>query len=352
MKKFAVVLALSLLVLGSLPVHGAETEVNGKLYAHWMMDMTDGADNFNEFALGRAYVTVKSKLSDYTSVRITSDLRETGSFDGYSVIIKYAYLDWKPQFANGVLKLRLGLQPTQYIDKMNKLWGRRYLENTVGDLHHFLTTSDLGAGVIITLGEKGKLGYIAGNVWNGTSYTNVEELNKQKDFSGFVYFTPLKDNPDFKRCAILAQAYVGTQNRNFGDFLNSSDYDRSLFSFGALLAFRHILDIGADINLNSKGQGAGTDDLKETGYSAFATIYLEDLIANASLLRTLNLFGRMDMYDPNSDVDDNGNTLIIGGVECTPVKGFKASVNLRTLSYQAEDVDSETYVYVNTLFEF
>ena len=354
MRKIAISLIIAFILVATAGINAAETEVNGRLYTYWNMDLTDGSDNFNEFALDRAYVTVKSKLSDYTSVRITTDLREAnvGSNVYNVVLIKYAYLDWKPAFGNGVVKFRFGLQPTPYIDKMNKLWGRRYLEKTVGDHQEFLTTSDLGAGLVFSLGEKGKVGYIAANVWNGTSYTSITELNKQKDFSGFVYLTPLKDNPDFKRTALQGQAYFGTQNRTFWLGEVASDYDRLLFSFGGLLAYRNTFDVGGDVNFNSQGQGPDTEDLKETGYSFFSTIYFEDLVADESFLRTLNLFGRVDLYDPNTDADNDAETLVIGGIECVPVSGFKASVNIRSMSYQDEDEGSETFVYVNTLFKF
>ncbi len=235
---------------------------------------------------------------------------------------------------------------------MNGLWGRRYLEKTVSDLRSFLTSSDLGAGLIFSLGEKGKTGYFAANVWNGTSYSKVEELNKQKDFSGFILLNPLANNDDFKRTAIVGQAYIGTQNRAFEVDEAASDYDRSLFSFGGVLAYRNTFDLGVDMNINKEGQGPDADDITENGYSFFGTLYFEDLVAGESFLRTLNLFGRVDMYDPNADVDNNGNTYVIGGVECSPVKGFKASVNLRSVSYQAENVDSDTYLYFNTLVKF
>jgi hypothetical protein len=347
------ILAVALLVTLATGVTAAETTVNGRLYAHWMMDMSEGADSYNEFGLSRAYVTVKSKLSDYTSARITTDLRST-DLDGsevYNVIVKYAYLDWKPAFANQVVTLRFGLQPTQYFDAMNKMWGRRYLEKTVGDLNKFLTTSDLGAGLLVNLDSDGKVGFVAANIWNGTSYTDLEEMNKFKDFSGCVYLKPLADNPDFERTAILAQAYFGTRNVSVGADETASDWDRSLFSFGGLLAYRRLLDLGADVNLYSEGQGPGGVDTKKAGYSFFGTIYFEDMGGGESLLRTLNLFGRMDLYDPDTDVDDNAETLIIGGIECVPVKGFRASVNLRHTSFQ-DDSDPEKELYLNTLIKF
>jgi hypothetical protein len=351
MRKIAVGLLIACLLTPLVGSRATETKVSGRLYAHWMMDLTDGGGNANEFALSRAYVTVRSKLSDYTSVRITTDLRQTGDFDGYNVILKYGYLDWKPALVQGVVTFRFGLQPTPYIDAMNKLWGRRYLEKTVGDDHAFLTTSDLGAGLIFSLGEKGNVGQIIANVWNGTSYTDIDELNKHKDFSGFIVLTPLRDNDDFKRSAIQGQAYFGTQNRVIGVDEQASDWDRSLFSFGGLLAYRNILDLGGDINFYATGQGPDTADLKETGYSFFGTLYLEDFVPDESLLRTLNFFGRFDMHDPNTDADDDAETLVIGGIECVPVDGFKASVNIRSVSYQDES-PSQTYLYLNTHFEF
>jgi len=352
MRKIAIGLLVIFALATTASVFAADTKVNGRVYAHWMMDLSDEADSFNDFGLSRAYVTVGSKLSDYTSVRITTDLRESAWFEGYTIILKYAYFDWKPAFGHGVATFRFGLQPTHYISSMNELWGRRYLEKTVGDLHGFLTTSDLGAGLMINLGEEGRIGNIAANVWNGTSYMDIEELNKHKDFSGFLILTPLSENDDLKRTALMGQVYFGTQNREIDIDEAASDWDRLLLSFGGMLGYRNTLDLGADINMYSLGRGPGIDDLKRSGFSFFGTLYLEDIVADGSPLRTLNFFGRMDMYDPNTEVDDNGNTLVIGGIECVPVNGFRASVNLRSKSYQAEDVDSDTYLFLNTLFEF
>ncbi|MEW6411685.1 MAG: hypothetical protein AB1483_04325 [Candidatus Zixiibacteriota bacterium] len=352
MRRFVMLMVVLALVATGKNTDGAETTVGGRIYADWMMDLTDGAESYNVFELSRVYVDVKSKLSDYTSLRATLDIRETDGFDGYSMILKYGFLDWKPKFANNVMTFRFGLQPTHYIDVMSDLWGRRYLEKVIADHRSLLTSSDLGAGLMFSFGEKNKNGYFAANVWNGTSYTKVEELNKQKDFSGFIIFKPLADNADFERTAIMGQAYFGTQNREFEEGESASDYDHSLISFGGMLGYRNTLDLGADININKEGQGPDAEDITENAFSFFGTLYFEDMVAAESLLRTLNLFGRVDMYDPNTDVDDNGRTYVMGGVECVPVKGFKASVNLRSVSYQAEGVDSDTYLYFNTEVKF
>lgn len=348
-------LAIIVVVLGSTySTYAADTKVNGRLYAFWQWDQHAGAHGMNEFALGRAYVTVKSKLSDFTSVRITTDLRST-DHDGkerYDIILKYGYLDWKPAFANGKMFLRIGLQPTQYIDYQNKLWGRRYLAKTISDMNKFLTSADLGMSVNIPLGEKGKTGVVSATVFNGTSYTNLEEQNKHKDLNLFARLNPVQSNSDFANSALVAQFYQGVQNRDITGDESASDYKNQLISFGGLLAYRNTFEFGSDLNWHTMGYGQGASDSTASGLSFHGTIFFEDMVEEGSLLRTLNLFGRVDLNDPNTDVDEDGNTYLIAGIECSPTKGFKASINFRSTSYQADDVTTEKQMFFNTLFKF
>ncbi len=350
-----VMLLMAVMISGSL--RAAETSVHGRLYTHWEYDMTDGADGMNDFGLGRAYVTVKSKLSDYTSVRITSDLRESTIDDNgklqtrYYVIIKYGYLDWKPAFAKKALTLRVGLQPTPYIDFQNKLWGRRYLAKTVGDVNKFLTTSDPGVSAYLALGEKGKMGSLALAVLNGTSYSNLGDLNKQKDINLFAQLMPLTGSEDLKKSAVVAQYYKGIQNMSFDSTMDAGDYKNDILSVGALLAYRGLFHVGADLNWHTEGQGAGADEIKESGASLHGTLFLGEFIKDSEALRTLNLFGRYDTFDPNTDAEDDKEKLLIVGVECNPTKGFKASVNVRSTGFD-DDSTTEKQLFVNTLFKF
>jgi len=356
MRKTASVFLLVLLLGACQTLLSAETSIHGRLYGQWAMDLSEGSDNENEFSLGRTYVTLKSKLSDITSLRITTDLVETEyatDKSRYEIMLKYAYFDIKPAFASGALKIRFGLQPTMYIDTQNKLWGRRYLSKTVGDMHKYLTTSDLGLSFHHTLGEKGKFGSLSVAVLNGTSYKALEEHNVQKDFGFFGILTPLTDNPDWARSTLLGQFYMGTQNRDFGDSLNSGDYARQLVSVGGLLAYKNLIDIGGDLNWLTEGEGMGFADSKQSGLSVFGTIYLGELMESHEFLKTLNLFGRLDIVNPTAETrsaDDNEQH-IIGGIECVPLKGFKTSVNFRTTNYDNGD-PTEQMIYVNSLFKF
>ncbi len=351
MKKNAVLMILAIFVFASSAI-ASDTKVYGRMYYQWMMDQSDGSDNFNEFSVNRAYVTLKSKLSEKSYVRITTDLKET-DIDGktrYDVLVKYAYFSAIPDFGGGRLTLKLGLQPTMYFATQNKLWGRRYLSKTVGDLNKFLTTSDLGFSATVALGNDGKYGKVTGAVFNGTAYSDLEEMNKQKDFAGFLMLTPLSDNPDFSRSTIIAQYYAGWQNMAF-DTMQSGDYGRTLMSAGAMLGYQNMLDLGIDMHWQTVGMGAGTQDMKASGMSFYGTLYLGELAKDTRFLSTLNLFGRYDMYDPNTETDNDAEKLMIFGLECNPLKGIKASFNYRNETFDNNNPDVKG-LYFNTLFKF
>ncbi|MEA1980144.1 MAG: hypothetical protein U9N54_04135 [candidate division Zixibacteria bacterium] len=356
--KLFVNLTIILLAIMVCNVSAAETKLNGRLYTNWNLDMTDGAESANSFNVERAYMTIKSKLSDNISARITTDIRET-DVDGktrYDIILKYGYFDWKPKFADGKMKVRFGLHATPYTDVMNKYWGRRYMLKTASDLHKFLTSSDLGAGFILGVGPKGKLGTASIHIFNGTSYSSTTEMNSRKDINAYLSLNPLTKNENLKRSKLHGQVYIGTQNDEIDENEEASAYKKELVSVGGMLGYQKTLDIGFDFNFVTLGEGYNDsgvelDETKSSALSFFSTLYLSDLVEDESFLRNLNFFGRYDMYDPNTDADDDAEKLFVIGAECTPVKGFKASVNYRTESFD-DNSPSESGLYVNTLFKF
>ena len=353
MKNFILTILVGLLAASSA-INAADTEVSGRLYSYWGMDLTDGSGNANEFALGRAYLTVRSKLSEFTSLRITTDLREAEDTDGnsqYNIILKYGYIDWRPAFGKNSLNIRFGLQPTPYIDYQNKLWGRRYLSKTIADLNKYLTTSDLGFSANLALGMDGNLGQVTAALFNGTSYTSLGENNNQKDFNAFGRLNPFWESDDFVRSAITAQFYYGTQNF-ISSLIAPSDYRRQLISVGGLLAYRNMFDVGLDLNWYTTGQGPNTNDLSQSGLSIHTTLYFINAQGEDLALRNINLFGRIDLNDLNTDVPNDGNTYIIAGIEIVPTKGFKTSLNIRSRSFERANITTEKEVFVNSLLKF
>ena len=77
-----------------------------------------------------------------------------------------------------------------------------------------------------------------------------------------------------------------------------------------------------------------------------------DMTDENSLLHTLNIFARIDLNDPNTDLADDGNNYLIAGIEIVPTKGFKTSLNIRSRSFEDGLTTTEKELFVNSLFKF
>lgn len=72
--KIATVIMIAAIAFSANAV-AADTSIKGTIYANWMMDLSKGAKNYNAFTVDRAYFGAESKLTDYTFMRITFDIR-------------------------------------------------------------------------------------------------------------------------------------------------------------------------------------------------------------------------------------------------------------------------------------
>ena len=354
--------------------YAAETSVKGTVYSNWTLDQSDSKNNYNAFTIDRAYFGAESKLSDYTSMRITFDIRperfstsatnlidsdgdtvavpSLSAYSGYPIILKYAYADWKIKPVAKVVRLRFGLQPTMYLNNMDGLWGRRYIEKNAIDLNGWLSTADLGLSALFTLGPQGYLGEVGFSILNGTKYSDFVDKNNNKDLNFFGKLTPFYNSGDFNQVAFVGQVYLGTQNRTLGDTENASDWKRQVISLGGKLAYQKAVDFCFDLNFQTLGQGVDKDDKKQQALSFWGDLYLNSLVESSSLLKTLVLFGRVDSYDPNTDVVNDGDSYLIAGLECVPIKGVKASLGLRNQSFEKEGEKDKKYLFANTEFKF
>jgi hypothetical protein len=344
MRKISVML-IAFLLIGTAVL--AETQVKGELFPQWHMNFSEGADNYSAFELTRSYVTVTSDLNPQTLVRFTLDLRSTNGFDGYDVILKYGYIDWKPTFWKRG-SFRFGLQQTMYIDYMNQIWNRRYLEKTASDLYGMLTSADLGASTKISFGSNQSTAlHLA--VFNGTSYSDVNDANKNKDLNAVLLLKPAKAESSFKNSMILGQIYLGTQNVDLSGGLDAGDYQNNMISVGGILDYQEQFSIGLDANWQTLGTGSGTGDLDISAVSLFGTYYFGKNAREGSFMKNLNVFGRVDITDPNSSVSDDGQTLTILGVECVTSSKIKTSLNLRMVSYENSAISTDSFLFFNAL---
>ncbi len=344
MAKSRIVLAV-LLLCSTMAV--AETKITGEMYPQWHMDFSEGADNYSEFELGRAYINFLSDINEQTSVRVTTDLRSTTGFSGYSIILKFGFVEWNPKFSNR-LSFRFGLQPTSYINSINKIWGRRYVEKPSNELTGFLSGADLGASAKVDFGKSG-MTTLDVALFNGTAFTDINDNNKQKDINGVLSIKPGLNNPNFKNSIILGQIYLGTQNKDFSGGLNPDDYRKILISIGGIVDYADRFSIGLDANWRTLGDSAGSPDIDASATSIFATYLLARHTSEGSLLNHCNLFGRIDFNEPDGTVSNDGETYSILGIECATSASIKTSLNVRTISYENSALAAKSFLYFNAL---
>jgi hypothetical protein len=376
MKKAQKILSVIIVATAILSANAfaVETSIKGTIYANWMMNLSKNAKNYNAFTVDRAYFGAESKLSDYTFMRITFDIRperfftpatkvidsagdtvtvpSLSAYSGFPIILKYAYAEWKIKPIAQYFKLRLGLQPTAYLNYAETAWMRRYIAKMVIDQNSWISTSDFGISAVATLGPQGKLGEAELSVLNGTKYSDIVENNRNKDFNLAAKINPLYNNANFDQVSLFAQYYGGTQNVAIVAPVTGSDWKKQIISFGGKLAYQKWVDVDFDLNFQTIGQGTGRTELKQQGLSFFGNLYLNGIVPSSSLFRTLVLFGRVDKYDPNTKTDNDGNTLTIAGIECSPVKGIRGSIGYKETSYQANGVNPAKFLFFNTEFKF
>lgn len=354
-----------------------ETSIGGTIFADWYYDMSDSLDQsispnnldaYNTFGISRAYLTGKGKLSDKTWGKITLDVNPANAY----MRLKYAYIQWKfytqPQFD---LSMKFGLQGTPWIDEMNAVWGRRYLEKTPTDQLEMETSSDFGLGFVSNLGEKGKWGTANLAIFNGTSYSAPGDNNNAKDINLAVFLNPLNSNADFAKTEIGFQYYTGTLNAYDDTSMVQDDYKKTLISAMANFQYRKLAALGVEYDaytspqyLDGGGIWADTSDNKATAMAIFGTLWFADLAKGNKMLETTDLFFRYSTFDPDGDDHDLGGgvlnemkyTEMIIGVECVPVKGFSTSLNYRStkitdLPTPADDI-SASYLYLNMGLSF
>jgi hypothetical protein len=332
-----------LLIIQSSFVFAGETQVGGEVYPFFTTDITNNGHGkgFNKFDLSRVYLTVKSKLSQQVSVRITADV---DAMDGTmrELYLKYAYLDWDVSRVIPYSTIRFGLQQTGWIDYMNKVWGRRYVAKTLLDEYKVLSSADYGISDVVKLPN----GYGHGSIQilQGPGYKGQEE-NRYKDFSAFVFLRPLVRVPDLAASIVGAYAYKGYSDQPDINSDNKKDRVAGLLSLACGGIFRASGEYFMSWDRVHPGD---TKDLKMDGVSVFGDLRFP--MAHSAFLQQVALVGRYDLFDPNKDVKNNQKTYIIAGAEWTVTDGFSLMPNFQRK--KTKDQDAADMLVLNALYAF
>jgi hypothetical protein len=291
-------LILSSLRLGTAALAGddkpkPEVQVGGLIFAHYGLDLTDGAENFNEFAVDRAYLTAKAKITPALGARLTLDAdrmkpvtTDTGeySFDTkYRLFLKHAYVEWK-DFAPG-MKVRAGMIDTPYQGYYDKFWEHRYVAKGQSDDNGNMSTADLG----VSIGGEHAGGLVDWTVgaYNGEGYSKVE-VDSGKSLEGRITVDPL-----------ASKGKLRLPITGFVDYHMVQDGDPVIIYAGAAgFKMPYVWFWG---EYTGRMQG----DLSGGGCSVSVL---------PGMPKYFRVILRYDSYDPDSEVEGDSTSKIIGGV--------------------------------------
>ena len=162
-------------------------------------------------------------------------------------------------------------------------------------------------------------------VGNGNS-TKSEKDNDKKLY-GLVRLKPAG--------ALVATAYVDWQ---------SQPKDQGQTTFAVMVGTKSgDLHGAVEAFTQTRKNAAAGEDVTSQGVSAFGAKRLRE--------RT-KAFARVDIFDPNNDADDDGNVLLLGGLDWMPTKGIHIMPNAQVVIHNAPGVDTEVVPRVTGVFKF
>jgi hypothetical protein len=287
--------------------------------------------NRNGFQFRRAYFTYDRDLSEKFSVRFRLEMnspdltkvQDFGTSTTLAPFIKHAYLRWNNFIPQS--RMLFGLVGTPTFNLSEEVWGYRSVEKTVMDLRGIAPSSDLGLALEGKLAKSGVLNYTI-VVANGTGTRSETDKNKR------VYVNaPIKIQGGFSLVP-----YFDYEGGNDGR-------DKNVLALFAGLQ-KPRFHGGVEVFQKKSNKAlANNQDRTENGFSIFGAVKAAEKV---------KLFGRFDKYDPNTDVDENGISLILAGLDFAADKNVNIIPNVRIESYQASSADANTIGQVTFYFRF
>ena len=344
-------LVLLLIAIASISVLNAQTtKLSMEIWNRWTMETIDGEIQKNELAVKRGYLRLEPKFTSNIKGRFNLDFfSDDDANDGVGIKLKYAYIDFK------VLpipdsKLTIGLMKT-YFGTIYE-WDYQTIEKDPSDKYKFVSSTDYGVG-ISGYYPKG-FGTYNLAVYNGEGYKKTAgDLNKDLNFAIDTRITPFTG-------VTLGGSYMFKTK-------NDSQVDTTLAGDGSLVDnpdrehYNMIAGIGkvvfGDFSLlgqylmktKSMPNDDSADDVVTTVISAMPKYKINN---------TFDVLGRYDIYDPNTDNDDDAYSILVLGLNYNVLRDAKNNptlffqLNYETKMYEDSDKDPVNQIMLQMRWKF
>lgn len=300
------------------------------------------ADPTTSFSVERGYFSIKPKFTDKISGRFTLDIFSSDKdTNGAGLKMKYAYLDFTDLIEDTNTVLSVGL--TKHYFGTIYSWKYETIEKDPADKWGFASSTDYGL-VLSGIINPAKLTYNLG-IYNGEGYKKSgSKVNNEYSYLANLRIKPLDevelgasyslnsknnsqdasgtDNPDYEKI----NAYAGMAKFHKSSFTLSGQY------------------LGKQVELDNV---SASEAVNSQAISLMGIYNLKEL---AKL--DLDLVGRYDMYDPDTDTDDDGENLLLVGLNYYLDKGIQLQANYELSSYEDDDKDNEHTIMLQLRWSF
>jgi hypothetical protein len=287
--------------------------VGGVVYAQYLYQLKDTANHVNNFDITRSYINVIGKFPSGLATRVTADIYRNAD-NSLAYRLKYAYAAFTPN--GSPLTFKLGEIHTPWLDWEEALWDYRMQGQMAMERGGYLSSSDFGAGV--DGNWKKDLVNMQVGIYNGENY-NKGTGDQRKDAMGRVS-ARLMPTEDGSRVGGLRLTGYGQVGKPTGGGIR----DRWI----GMLSYKSKM-------LTLAGEYARTKDRQDAPPApATPTAEIEgEVMSFFGVVKIPNsraaIIGRVDLTDPDRNVDNNRQTRFIGGVsyQLTPALRLLADVD-------------------------
>jgi len=337
-KKALLVVIVAVLVFGIL---NAETKLKMEIWNRWTYAMEDGEVTKNEMAVKRGYFRLEPKFGNNIKGRFNVDFFSDDINDGVGIKMKYAYLDFSNMLPIKDSKITIGLMKTYFGTIYD--WDYTTIDKDPSDKYKFVSSTDYGMGISGYLPNG--FGTYAIAAYNGEGYKKTAgDINKDIDFVGNIRFTPI--------AGITVGGSYMVKTKNDKDEI---DDDGSLIRENAQmiagvtkLAFGSFSLLGQYL-MKTVSYEADLEDVTETAISLMPVFKVSN---------SFDLVARYDMYDPDTNTDDDGYNTIIAGFNYHLMKDSKnkpklfVQTNYQIKQFEDDNADNVSEIMVQLRWIF
>lgn len=295
MRRFWYLLSLGFLTFAVVTsLIGAETKVSMTLWNRYTAELVDGDFTGSVFSLERGYLRIEPTLSDKVKGRFNIDFfSDEDGLDGAGLKLKYAYLDFSEVLPIPENKISVGLIK-HYFGTIYD-WEYLSIQKALEDKEKVASSTDYGLALYGYL--PGGFGEYAVSLLNGEGYKKTgADVDKEPEIAANL------------RVIAIPGLTVG------GSVLYESDESERLAYAGIAHFSKGAFELWGEYLVSDM------NDITGSGFMVMPILKLKGMTGI-----DIDLLGRFDMWDGNTDIDDNGHTNITAGVNWNLIRNEKGS---------------------------